>query len=188
MVDEVVKILLEKEPSYSSLLGAFELLYSLLKIESVRQFVKKAKSAPRVDYNPLGENPLLSQEMISDQKGASYAQFLAKRLCEIYLFSETGFLPDSGNSRVSIKTQLFLIVSSLVTCDKNIIDIEIFDRPITSISEFSSHLDPGLKGAVASFVSKIIITAPPNVANYVKTLSALMTDQSHQAPMIKIRS
>lgn len=177
VVTEVVEILLEKNPPYSTLLAAFELLYSLLKITNVQNLMKKTED---LSINPLDENPLGSQELQQDQN-ETYAKFLAKRLCEKYLFNETGFLPDSGNSRVSIKTQLILIISSLVGCDKSLIDLEVFERPITSISQFSNHSDPGLKGAVASFVSRIIVTTPPDLSKYVETLSALLSDQSHQA-------
>ena len=177
VVTEVVEILLEKNPPYSTLLAAFELLYSLLKITNVQNLMKKSED---LSINPLDENPLDSQELQQDQN-ETYAKFLAKRLCEKYLFNETGFLPDSGNSRVSIKTQLILIISSLVGCDKTLIDLEVFERPITSISQFSNHSDPGLKGAVASFVSRIIVTTPPDLSKYVETLSALLSDQSHQA-------
>ena len=178
VVTEVVVILLEKNPPYSTLLPAFELLYSLLKITNVQNLMKKSED---LNINPLDENPLGSQELPIQDQNETYAKFLAKSLCEKYLFDETDFLPDSGNSRVSIKTQLILIISSLVGCDKTLIDLEVFERPITSISQFSNHSDPGLKGAVASFVSRIIVTAPPDVLKYVETLSALLSDQSHQA-------
>ena len=172
---------------YSTLLASFELLHILAKNPAGK--VVLARQRQKAEAN----NPLTG-EMLDEsaQNEPTLAKEVCKTLCERYLFappdSDRLFRDDLANSRVSIKTLVILVSSTCIGIDSSIIDLKIYDSvALTQIATLSEHDDPGLKGAVAHFVSNVILTNPPELEPYVDILVYLLMDESHQAVLKAIQ-
>lgn len=181
IMDQAVNILISAtDVPYSTILSAFELLNILIKAPSAKILLQKQKND--FEFIPLTGEVMKNGD---DVEEGTIAKDLCRSVCEKYLFSNPDsssdlFLPDTGNSRVSIKTLVVSISAFCIGMDSSIISEKIYNSKIIHVSSLSQHEDPGLKGAVANFVAQVILTSPTDVEPFVNTLIELLLDESHQ--------